>query len=245
MAWRRRNVRKRKAGKRNAKRSASKRLATVAQVKRMIAGKEERKLIGVNDSQSYNQYISTPGDLVPLLPPLAVGVADTERVGNKVNAKYLKVSMTLSMNADSARPGDVILPRIFVVSNKDQRDMAALISNGGPQSYLLDGGYGAHGFAGNQGDYRCPINTNQFTVHKDIKTELSLNSVESNGIYQKTFNFTVKCPKVLLYNDSQNYPRNFAPFFYASYAQANGVVGTTLETKLRVDWTTTLYYTDS
>lgn len=229
----------------NGKRKGNNAIATVGKVKQMLKGDVETKLIGEIATSNYNQYISTPGDLAPLLPSLAQGTTDNTRVGNKVNPSGILVTMTLSMNADSARPGDVILPRIMVLSQKDNLDMGSLISNGGAQSYLLDGGFGVHPFAGAQYDYRCPINTAQFTVHKDIKTELSLGSVETNGIYQKTYKFWVKCPKTLLYNDSQNYPRNFAPFFYASYAQANGQIGTTLETKLRVDWTSTLYYKDS
>jgi len=226
------------------RKSPSSKLATVGTVKKMISGSQETKFIGDGGTALYNQYISTPGDLVPLLPGLPNGDTENERIGAKVSPKGILVTMTLSLSKDNAHPGDVILPRILVLRSKNDNDMASLISNGGAQSYLLDSGTGQHAFSGLQADYRCAVNTNQFTVLKDIKTKLAMNYQEADSLLTRTYKFWIKCPKTLLYNDSQNYPRNFAPFFYASYAQADNTVDGSTTTKLRVDWSSTLYFKD-
>lgn len=229
---------------------ASRRLATVAMVKSILHRNAETKLVGRFNSTDYNQYINTAADARPLLPSLPQGVTDNTRVGNKIVPRGLLVSMTLSLNQDSLEnpvpPSFTILPRVLVLTQKDTGDMAFIESGGGFDiSHLMDYGTGEHAFSGGLDDYMAPVNKDAFSVHKDIKTKLTYGNVEANPSICRTYKFWIKCPKTLEYNDNQNYPRNFAPFFCAAYAKPDNTVDIAAITALKITYTSTLYFEDA
>lgn len=226
-----------------AKPAPSRQLATLQQVKRMISGSAENKLAGLALTANFNQTISAPSDIYGLLPALPQGTNDNQRIGNRITPKGLRVAITLSINSEVIDQGVSILPRLFVMSCKSIKFQPNI--SGIDETRLLDYGTGEHTFTGNQWDYMSPVNKDYVVVHKDIKTKLCENTLETNGIFSRTFIFTVKCPKTLDYNDGQSYPNNFAPFMCLAYARGDGAVEPLTTLGLHAEWTSTLYYEDS
>lgn len=210
----------------------------------MIHKNAENKFVGVSQSLQFNNRISVAGDFLGLLPPLSQGTTDNTRIGNRVTPRGLLVTMNVYLSPDQTTPPQtVLLPRIFILKNKTIAYQPNL--SGLDPTRLLDYGNGEHAFSGTLENYRSPVNTDYYTVVKDIKTQLSMGSVEANGMYIKTYKFWVPCPKVLDYNDGQTYPTNFAPFMCAAFAVGDGSVPTDAYLGITVDWTSTLYYEDA
>ena len=220
-------------------------LATIPQVKKLIAGKAENKLCGIVHQAQYNAFIDSAADAYPLLPVVPAGTGDNQRIGNRITPKGLRVSVSVYFNSKGAQPvGTVLFPRILALSDRKFSNITQATSQT-DFTHLLDEGLGEHNFQGTLASYRCPINSEAYRVHKDIRTQLSLNDVESTGMICKTFTFWIKCPKTLMYNDQQAYPNNFAPFICMGYATGDGTVPTEQYTGLTLDITSTLYYEDS
>lgn len=236
---------RRKLGRRAlaAQRKANRKIATVGMVKKILHRNAENKFIGYTTSLAHNNLITT-GDAHGLLMPLVNGTTDNTRIGNRIFPRGLLVTMTIYINPGATTPAHtVILPRILVLKSKAINYQPNL--TGVNFQKLLDFGNGEHSFDGYLADYRCPINTDNFTVIKDIKTSLSLGTYEQNGQQCKTFKFWVPVPKVLEYNDGDQFPQNYAPFICFGYAIGDGTVPTDAYLGVTYDWTSTLYYEDA
>ena len=70
-------------------------LATIPQVKKLIAGKAENKLCGIVHQAQYNAFIDSAADAYPLLPVVPAGTGDNQRIGNRITPKGLRVSVSV------------------------------------------------------------------------------------------------------------------------------------------------------
>lgn len=220
-------------------------LASVALVKKMIHKNMENKLAGTQYQVQFNNTINTAGDAYGLLPTIPLGTNDNARIGNRINPRGLLVTGQVFITPDAGLPpGTLLFPRILILKAKAQNGYQPGLSV--DFSRLLDWGQGEHSFTGTLADYRCPVNTDEFVVIKDIKTRLSLGSVEQNSmVCSVPFKVWVPCPKTLTYVDGQSYPQNFAPFICLGFAEGQGIVTPPESTFVTMDWTTTLYYEDA
>lgn len=229
-----------------AKKTGGSAPASVSLVKKLISKHVETKLVGTHSDELYNQYINTTGDLIPLIPIITQGTTDNQRVGNKISPKSLVVSVTLTLRKDVLQaPNQVILPRIFVVQQRNTLNMDTQIALGGDQTHLLDDGVGQRAFLGTVYDYHSPVCREVFKVMKDIKTKLGNGQQEENGMITRTFRFTLKCPPVLYFGDNQAYPRNFAPVMYIGYAKPDNTTDPITTTGLQGIVSSTLYFEDA
>ena len=62
-------------------------LATIPQVKKLIAGKAENKLCGIVHQAQYNAFIDSAADAYPLLPVVPAGTGDNQRIGNRITPR--------------------------------------------------------------------------------------------------------------------------------------------------------------
>lgn len=230
--------------KRAVRARSNRKLATVSLVKKMIHRNMENKFNGTSYAVEFNGVITSSGDAYGLLPPISTGTSDNARIGNRITPRGLLVTCSVYCTSDqSTPPQTVLLPRIFVLKSKAISYQPNL--TGWNYLKLLDHGQGEHAFDGTLMSYRSPVNTDAFTVVKDIKTQLCMGSVEQNPNYIKHFKFWVPCPKVLEYNDGDTFPQNFAPFLCLGFATGDGGVPTDGYLGVSMDWTTTLYYEDA
>lgn len=213
----------------------------------------------------YNSGINSVADITNgiILPTLAKGTNDNERIGEKVRALRLNVRgyLKFDYNTSAAAPASSVGVRMMVVSVKgrDSYDMATI--NGNALFSLLKKGGTSTAFTGILSDLTAPINRDLFTVHHDkliylkqdmvFQTGTPTNSWVTSDVSKliRFFNLNVKCRnKELKYEDATNsglYPTNFFPFLIVGYAYLDGSAADTVSTKLGLEYTTTLKYEDA
>lgn len=224
-------------------RRSNRKLATVGLVKKLIHRNVESKYIGKVYNASFNNRIDSAADIIPLLPSLTKGTGDNNRIGNKITPRGIRVAVTVTANDVTPGAGFELLPRIMFLSSRSEKDTTLLPTF--DTTILLDDGTGERAFGGDISDYHSPLNTEMVTIHKDIKTQICLGTVEQNLARTRTYVFWIKCPKVLHYNDNTTFPENFAPFMCAGFACGDFSVPSDGYLGIKIGFTSTLYYEDA
>lgn len=243
---------------------ATKKVATLTKpvaraVQRIVSRNLETKYIttGVENAVFHNSAIG-PADQYRVLPNIAAGVSEFQRVGDRIRPKSLTVKGQVSMYTPTPN-NKPIMVRILILQLKAARywPNAVNVWNSGASNVLLkinDDVTAAENIPYN-GDYNSnflPVNREAFDVlgerfikldgHKD-------GSVESvtPGALARTFNIPIKkCPKVLKYTGQAAVaPENFAPFMAVGYAYMDGTGADTISTNIVVSAQSHLYFTDA
>lgn len=222
----------------------SRQLATVQQVKKMLHQNVETKLVGLQYNASFNNRINTPGDIIQILPNTTNGTGNNDRIGNKITPRGLKVVVSMTVNDVTPGPGFELLPRLFILSSRQQKDWQYVPATV-DLTKLLDDGTGERPFLGDIHDYQAPVNRESFIVHKDVKTKICLGTDEQNLGRVKTYTFWIKCPKVLNYDDLAATPNNFAPFLSMGFACGDFSQPSDAYTAVKLAMTSTLYFEDA
>lgn len=227
--------------RRNVRRKANRKVATVALVKKLIHKNMENKLAGFSLTRAFPPAV-TSTSCYGLLPTISTGTTDNARIGNRINPRGLLINLVVHPSDDATIPaGTTFMPRIMIVS---QRSTSGYQPSVVPDvGRLLDFGGGEHSFAGTLNDYTCPINTDSYTVHKDIKTMVCVGNGDANPNQARVFKFWIPCPKTLVYDDAQQYPQNFAPQLILGWA--NALDYPFIDIYVTATWTSTLYYEDA
>lgn len=233
------------AGRRRqpAKKRANKKLATVGLVKKLIHQNVETKYMGLTYNASFNNRITTTADLIKIIPDITSGTGNNDRIGNKITPKGLKLVVSMTVNDVNGSIAVPMLPRLMVLSAKTVKAWTDIASV--DTTKFLDDGIAERAFGGDITDYQCPLNKEYVICHKDIKTKLSLGTVEQNGQRTLTYTFWVKCPKVLNYNDFDATPTNFAPFLCMGYAVGDFSVPSEAFLGVKLALTSMLYFEDA
>lgn len=218
-----------------------------------------------NSLVKFNSGIDAVGDLVQILPSISQGVAENQRIGNQIRTKNLNVRgyIKLDINdVDDSTKLPHVLVRMMVVSMKvspSYQDAQTLASKIGT---LLKKGGTTTGYTGLLQDQYAPLNTDVFTIHKDMKFALKQDYINVVGASPpstrlaqdvsktiKFFNFNVRCKNRLLRYDedvgSDIYPSNFGPFLVLGYTYADGSSADVLDTKVGLCFDSILTYEDA
>lgn len=210
---------------------------------------------------NFNSAINGSGDIQPIFPPMAQGVKDRERIGSKVNMKYLKFNISISqapysLTTDLDRP---VLVRLLVLQYKRCKyspDFAGTSIVNDVNNSLLqqDQSAPAQPYDGTINKALFPLNTDLFTKLHDISFPLLPNELNDNvtntqttalGKNFKIMRLMIAGPKQLVYGEDNNlYPNNFAPFFCLGYSYPDGSVADVLNRGIVVTWESRLAYTD-
>jgi len=252
--------RKRRVGKKTPKVSAPLR----TYVNRCIRRNEETKMSSNQYTlSSFNSAISANADLITLLPQVAVGTAQNDRIGNKIRPIRMEITGYVLYYADSLaglNDSKMIGGRLFCFQDKTTRSYANNIYN----FNLLNLGGTGNNFLGTALNWVSPHNKEQFTFFADKKMVflkpygLTNNNTPSStvaitGMDRSLFHpfkivLTQKhLPAVLQYDqgDSLVYPTNFAPYLSLGYCDLMNRTPDTATTQLAMEFNCTLYYKDA
>jgi len=212
----------------------------------------------------------TVTNIVPLMPPIQQGLADFNRVGDKIRPINMTVHFDVSMFTKNIN-SNYLLVRLLCLSDKSIKDTEALNFNtvvpqtGTPvDTQLFDYGNGTNGaFNGVPYDVNWRINRKRYTVHHDRVFKLlkgygnnpqSTNPVpyagaitDQNPLSTQRLTFKIRCPQELKYQSATSqFPTNFAPFWCLGFIQPDGD-GTTgyLDNQVLVNYTTHFDYEDA
>lgn len=238
----------------------------VRRIKQVVSSlTEDKQAFTTQQNLKFNSGVDAVGDLVQILPGIAQGVGESQRIGNQIRAKSLNVKGFLKLDvndvADSTKLPNVVA-RMMVVSMKvtsSYQDAQTLSSKIGT---LLKKGATTTAFAGNLQDLYAPINRDVFTVHYDKKFYLRQDYVNVTGASPpsqtlaqdisktvKFFNFNVKCKgRILKYDEdvgSDILPGNFGPFLMLGYSYLDGSSPDVLDTKLALTFDSVFNYEDA
>jgi len=221
--------------------------------------------LGVNNLSGFTGFssaITSTAEIMCCLPALRGGVANHQRIGNKVHPTSLTVTLDLTATfPDASRSVDKTV-HIFLMTCKAVKSLDNFSAI--PITTFLDNGQGAiTDFDGTVMKSFYPVDRSQFTLlkHKKIRlckgfglivdstvnTSVAVtDSVVTPSQSYKRIKMRVPVPKTLLYDtSSSNYPQNFAPFFVIGYTNNVGTDTAPNGIDVMVQGNSELYYKDS
>lgn len=263
--------RKRYARKYISKRKAVRRAKKsnfVKAVKAVISSQSETKhayIYSGNVLTYFNSGINSAGDMLQLVPNIANGTADNQRLGDQIKAQSLRVSGYIRLNYNSenieSQAKSAVLCRLMVLSLKYRNgSYSDVVGATTALNGLLKKGGTTTSFAGNLSDINALINTDLFTVHHQSKfylTQSYLTQPGAGGLSSmasdvrnaiKFFNINVRCKNKLLRYDvnvsSGLQPTNWAPFLVLGYAYLDGTSPDALGTEVAMQYNSDFTYED-
>lgn len=220
-------------------------------IQRHLDKRVETKQLTVTKDEYFNSGITSVNEFYPLIPPISQGVGDSQRLGQKVRLKYLKikgvVSYELSVNATNNFP---VYVDMFILQDKIQRSQ-----NNPPNSYqILTNGSSAVTYNGDQMVAQYPVDTENWRLIKRKRIKLALNyapgassSTLTDPIAPIFRTFSIKIPvynKIIDYESAgSTLPQNTNFWFTCGFFQYTNTTQT-LGTPVRVNYTSTVYYKD-
>lgn len=173
----------------------------------------------------------------PALPQLTQGVGDYQRVGQKIQPTSLSVNLRIGLN-----PMDLSANSLIGVIYYGVTTQAGSWANANPlpTASFLDNGDGTNvTWAGLRNQLNLPTDRTLVKVKRitfrlsktggiqnsDVgrPTDPAGNFSTSNGLSEKNFVLRFKTPRTLVYNMiGDNYPQNYAPFYYVGFCHADG-----------------------
>lgn len=238
--------------------------------------KEIQKLISKNvedkeafhdtgDSLVYfNSYISSSGDMQRILPNVAIGSNENERVGSQIRGKSLVIKGYLQLEPDTvvnSVDNKRIGVRLMVVSMRKHKSLADVQTQAG--AALIEKGGTASPFSGYISHLYAPINREEYIKHYDKVFYLNQSytaqqigsstptvqwSVDmANGIRFFTIRIPLRGKKLIYSQDtgSDLQPTNFAPVLCAGYAHLNGAAPDSITTKVGICYDVKMTYEDA
>lgn len=208
---------------------------------------------------SYNQAISSTGDIVGIMPVITNGTGENSRVGNDIYLKnlklYVNISHQLFWNVQTSNttyaPSSRILYRVMIVQPKTVMNRTDINNNqGGWLSRLLRNGNSSVPFDGTLDNFYLPINTEAITKFYDKKFSFCTNTIYMPGtntqgmVIPSNMSFkrlviNLKRHKHLLKYDASfdtQYPTNFNPVILLGYCYIDGTVALSTTTDLKMNF---------
>lgn len=241
--------------RRNKMRAGAKK-GFAARVKSVVKRLEETKYVA-NDLASTGvahdpvYYVlptmTNTGSAIPAIPALEQGVADYQRIGNKISPTSLKVDLQIGLNPTDLSANSLI-GVIYYGTSKESKTWVG----GSPLSTInfLDRGDGTNSsWGGARSQLNMPpdntlvsIKRITFSLSKSAgsqngdHTTLQGNLATSNGLSYRTFTLGFKPPKTLIYNkETDDYPTNYAPWYYIGFCHADGSQANNIQDDTRMN----------
>jgi len=236
-------------------------------VTRVINRRSETKFViqaptNKNTSGSLGQFvaftsgITSTNELYRLIPDVAVGDDDYQRIGNTIQPTSLTTKVNLACFTNGS---EVIYADVYFLTSKNIKDFDQTPNI--PTGELLNNGQGGNvAYDGTSFTAMYPVNTAEFTLiaHKRIKlakgandpnTACSGGSPASTDTFQHYASFSqkIKLPQKLLYESrSKIQPSNAFPFMMVGFvaADANGNTAPSVA-RVQVQAQSHMYYKDA
>lgn len=223
---------------------------------------------------TFNSGVSSSGDVLRVIPTIQQGVQESERIGDHITSQKLDVRghFMITVTPTQANSGSSfntgipanarLMIRAFICSVKKYSNYDDVISNFGSwSSNFLKNGSTSQALDGTLQSMYLPVNTDVITVHKEIKKYITVPVINSAFTPTspttwalaattdvrstvKFFSSSLRCKKVLKYDDSSYSPQNYAPFMVISYAHLDGSSPDVLTTAISANYVSTLFYED-
>lgn len=239
-------------------------LVTKKQLYRAIRRNVETKIASNSTGwTTYNSSIGSAGDRLTLLPSIAQGTAQNQRIGNSIKPLKLVIRGYVAYNAQQSSANldaRMLGVRMFVYQDKVVKSYA----NGVNNWQLLDLGGTSGSFDGTPINFNTPHNTDMFIFYADKRfkmlkpygytntgtpsTTITLTGVDSSMYHPFTITLTQKhLPSVLKFDATEdaNFPINFAPYFSLGYCDLLNNSADALITQVGCSYVATLYYEDA
>lgn len=233
-------------------------------VKKIVSGTEETKLAnfdvayraailgtGFNNNLGAGNYgYTTP---VTLVPPVAIGTSNGNRVGNQISPKScfirgviraLPITGTGGTNAWANEPFYV---RVVIYKTKLNMDLNI-------NDTILDNGAGSEPFDGTLETLLLPYNkdkyvigaTRQFKLQAPPGTAGTLTNQNIGSLpVSKLFKIKLPMPKRLTYVDTNPDPSNCRWFMAAGIVNVSGNIAANTDIRANITCESMLYYTDA
>lgn len=233
-------------------------------VKKTLNKQMEHKFASTNNTQTFNQTISSASECYTVVPKVTQGAGDYQRVGDKIKGTYLIIKGMVQYDKDFLTSQPYAPPstvRVMILSQKNIK-LATDVSSKAQVGQLLKennvNSPTARSYSGGLFDNLAKINRELFTVHMDKKikfnwiTQQEYTGTSPNVTWQtgndrtKYFMCKIKVGKTLTFDDGNgDYPNNFAPFLCVGGVNDDGTAPWVAGTPYRVTYQQTLYYTDA
>ena len=250
-----------KAPKRTTRKSVSFDKKVLSVIHKQVETKEA--FIANNESAlvSFNSGINSAGDCLQLVPNIANGTANNQKIGDKIHLQshtvkgYFRI-VPATTTAAGFKFGNVAV-RMLLLSFKSLSNYDAIIADTTLTAKLagmLQKGGTTVGFTGLISDIMAPINRDIFTVHADkvwnIKQDYLITAAGSTTADTlRFFNARMKVKnRVLKYSDDTSsglLPTNYAPVLCFGYSYMDGSAADTTSTNLQVYFDSILRYEDA
>lgn len=264
------NINRRVYRKRNvAKKVATPSKSFVKKVKNVLRAEVETKQAyhSTGDSLVYfNSGINSSADLQKIMPNIASGTADNQKIGDEIRAKKITIKghMFMAPDTTTSSANKRIAVRMMIIQPKrfpNQDDSYTNFSSWYGQ--LLKKGGTQTAFVGNISDLYADINTEDITCYYDKRFYLSQDNIfqlvgsstPTQHIAQniqntvKFFNITLPLRNRLLKYDasvsSNLLPTNYGPVLVLGYAHLDGSGGDTVDTQVGLCYDCTIHYEDA
>ena len=249
-------------GKAKGRPTVSKRLSTA--IKSVVARQEETKYLAENITLApivVPAAQTTPANLARMLPRMAQGAADNQRIGDMVRPTGARTFWTFYLNRAVPDLFDVTLNLVVVYVKGATTDVAVAALPGGDFLKVGDG-TNVDPNAANQIDMltkiqHYPVNTDQYTLKKWFRKRVCKGASDINGPVGAptnnssptagahpclTLQYKWKPPALKFSDAAQTLPRNHYPV-YLVWATAND--GSALTGLLSFNTRTELFYKDA
>jgi len=214
---------------------------------------------------SFNSSITpAAGDFYSILPAVAQGTAQNQRVGSRVHPVKLVVRGYVLYNSDTLANARMLLLRMFCVEDKRLRSLGTGTTSGN----LIEFGGTPVTYDGSVTRHLAPANKDGFRIFYDKRhtmrkpfgytytgsngaTNQGASMIEMNGSLFWPFKLVLRpgkhLPRTMTYDEAEsaNYPNNTNPVVAIGYADAFNATPDTQTTQISMSWCTTLFYTDT
>lgn len=219
-------------------------------ITKVLDKRTETKQISNTSDTYFNSGITSVSEFYSMIPSIVQGFGDSQRIGQKVRMKYLKIKGVISYETAVGTTNNLpIYTDIFILQDKIQKSQ-----NSAPHDYKILNNSGiSTTYNGDALVAQYPVNTEEFRLVKRIRRRLAFNYApgststtitEPYSRLQATF--TIKIP---VYNQQLDYesntanlPQNTNFWLTAGFFQYTSTTQTAAP--MRVQWVSTLYYKD-
>jgi len=221
-----------RGGRKTGKRSGKPSKAFVRKVQKIIHKDVETKtVVFPSNVTSFNQQIDSTGDCLRLMPQIANGTAENQKIGNVIRLQSLNIRGVLTFTQAQATAANTrIGVRLMILKSKRHGDWnAAALDFATNYTKLLEGT--TTGFLGTVAQFNTPPNHDYFSVVMDKRMYMSQSLQNVAGITYdninttKFVNFNVPYSRRNVIYDqdfSGTEPTNYPYFMVVGYTKLDG-----------------------
>ena len=237
------------------------------EVKSIMHSDREDKVVSYTSGLISHNAAITSADCLRVIPLMAPGILEGQRVGNEILIKRLNLQCLLNKKWDLSYDESKIGVRLMVFSVKSYPTYSGAVANAAQwERAMLRDGTNVRAFTGTVKSFFLPYNSDVITMHEERRFVLTNPYQQNSSVIPSVSNtpfavdphfstkylsFDLKCKnKSLKYSATQTgaapnqSPNNYSPMIAVGYCKLNGSAPDVLAQGLEMDLQSTLYYED-